>query len=137
MTASGDFSKIESTSLLPKVSRTLGDVQSSLMGTRCSKTHGAQGPIPEPVATITRRRNRGTIRSTPKVGTPRTHICAGGLSICFAVQSPALLTTKEYPFLPGSGTVANPCHSSNGSSDMRVKLPGIGVASIFRYVATF
>lgn len=94
-TASGDFSRIESTKLSPKVSRTFGDVHKSLIGTLCSNITGAQGPMPEPVATTTRRRKRGTIRSTPKVGTPRIHKCVGGLSICFAVQSPARLTTSE------------------------------------------
>ena len=97
------------------------------MGTRPSKIHGAQGPIPDPVATNTRRRKRGTMRRTPKVGIPRTHSSVGGFMICFVVQSPALLTTREYPFFPGTGTVAKPCHSVKGLSEIRVKLPGIGV----------
>ena len=67
------------------------------------------------------------MRKTPHVGIPRTHRCVGGFSICFDVQSPARETTSEYPFFPGSGIVANPCHSVRGLSETRVKLPGIGV----------
>ena len=132
MTAPGDFFSMESTNSSPNVSRTFGDVHKSLIGTLCSRIQGAHGPIPEPVATNTRRRKRGTIRSTPNVGAPLTQRIDGGLSICFAVQSPALLTTKKNPLLPGFVTVANPCHSNKGLSDIRMKLPGIGVPSMFK-----
>lgn len=127
MTAPGDASRIESTSLSPKVFRTFGDVQRSRIGTRCSSMQGAHGPIPLPVATNTSLRNRGTILSTPHVGIPRTQSDVGGFSICLPVQSPARDTTKEYPFFPGSGTVANPCHSRRGLSEIRVNVPGTGV----------
>lgn len=118
---------MESTSLSPKVCRTLGDVHKSRIGTRCSRIHGAHGPIPLPVATKTTRLKRGTIRRTPNVGIPLTQRCFGGFWIWFVVQSPALDTTREYPFIPGSGTVAKPCHSMRGLSETRVKLPGMGV----------
>ena len=135
MTAPGDFFNMESTNSSPNVSRTFGDVHKSLIGTLCSRIQGAHGPIPEPVATNTRRRKRGTIRSTPNVGAPLTQRVDGGLSICFAVQSPALLTTNENPLLPGFVTVANPCHSNKGLSDIRMKLPGIGVPSMFNGIS--
>lgn len=125
MTASGDFSNMESTNPSPNVSRTFVDINKSLLGTICSRIQGTQGPIPEPVgpipepvATNTRWQKRGTIQSTPNVGAPQIQSVDGGLSICFAVQSPTLLTTKENPFLPGSVTVAKPCHSNKGSSDI-------------------
>jgi len=135
MTAPGDFFNMESTNSSPNVSRTFGDVHKSLIGTLCSRIQGAHGPIPDPVATNTRRRKRGTIRSTPNVGAPRTQSVDGGLSICFAVQSPALLTTKENPLLPGFVIVAKPCHSNKGLSDIRMKLPGIGVPSMFNGIS--
>jgi len=48
------------------------------------------------------------------------------------VQSPALLTTMEYPFSPGTAIVAKECHSKSGLSEMRAKLPGTGLlAEIF------
>jgi hypothetical protein len=139
--------------LSPKVLRTSGEVQSRRMGTLLSRMQGAQGPIPDPlqineqlgntarkmgerlpVATNTTRRNSGTIRKTPQVGMPRIHRWVGGSIICFEVQSPAFETTSEYPDFPGSGTVANPCHSIKGLSEIRVKVPGTGVTSQkFRY----
>lgn len=67
------------------------------------------------------------MRRTPKVGMPRTQSSVGGLSIISLVQSPARETTREYPGLPGSGTVAKPCHSIRGLRDIRVKEPGMGV----------
>jgi len=118
MTASGGFSNMEFTNPSPNVSQTFVDIHKSLLGTICSRKQGAQGPIPELVATNTRWRKRGTIQSTPNVGAPQIQGVDGGLSICFAVQSPALLTTKENPFLPGSVTVVKPCHSNKESSDM-------------------
>jgi hypothetical protein len=85
------------------------------------------GPMPLPVATKTTRLKRGTMRRTPKVGTPRTQSSVGGLSIMPLVQSPARETTREYPFMPGSGTVANPCHSKRGLREIRVNDPAMGV----------
>ena len=127
ITAPGDFSKIESTNSSPNVFRTFGDVHKRRIGTRCARIHGAQGPIPDPVATNTSLRNNGTIRNTPAVGMLRTHRCVGGLAITSDVQSPARETTSEYPFTPGSCTVANPCHSRRGLFAIRVKVPGTGV----------
>lgn len=94
---------------------------------------GAQGPIPLPVATNTRRLKSGTILKTPQVGIPLTQSDVGGFSICLLVQSPARDTTSEYPFIPGSGTVAKPCHSIRGLSEIRVKVPGTGVTTVDSY----
>jgi len=58
---------------------------------------------------------------------PLTQIFSGGFVIFLMVQSPALLTTMEYPFSPGTAIVANECHSKSGLSEMRAKLPGTGL----------
>lgn len=129
MTASGHFSRIVSTSSSPNVWRTFGDVQRSRIGTRRSRMHCMQGPIPLPVATRTRRRKRGATWINPMVGIPRTHISLGGFRIFFDVQSPARDTTKEKPGFPGSATVPKLCHSVRGLPEIRTKLPATGEAT--------
>ena len=128
MTAPGAFSIIASTSSLPNVSLTSGEVHNSWMVARRSNMKDAHGPIPLPVATSTTRLKRGKMRTTPQVGIPRTQTCVGGCSICLAVQSPARDTRSEWPRLSGTRIVAKLCHSIRGLSDICVARPGPGEA---------
>ncbi|XPS79445.1 hypothetical protein M3J09_011428 [Ascochyta lentis] len=97
ITASGSVSSTLSTISFPNVSSGFGAVHRIRAGTFLAKITARQGPIPEPVATRTTDLKSVAMRSTPHVGIPRTHRCAGARSIVRPVKSPARLTIREKP----------------------------------------